>query len=123
MTHGTDCTAATFTRVVWVRVRDGGLVVGYLVTPGPGQPPALTPARQPLMGNSLTPSLQELARRKKKSGVSEDFSTFKKVLQRTAKFKKTLPGNQNVSLYVMLLSARLRNLTGSIGRMFFCLTS
>jgi hypothetical protein len=78
MTQGTDCTAAIVTRVVWVGVRGGGLVVGYLVTPGPGQPPALTPARQPLMGNSLTPSLQVLARRKKKSGVSEDFSTFKK---------------------------------------------
>jgi hypothetical protein len=61
-------------------VRGGGLVVGYLVTPGPGQPPALTPARQPLMGNSLTPSLQVLARRKKKSGVSG-------VLQRTQSSK------------------------------------
>ncbi len=55
MTHGTDCTAATFTRVVWVGVRGGGLVVGYLVTPGPGQSPALTPARQPLTWGTLSP--------------------------------------------------------------------
>jgi hypothetical protein len=87
------------------------------VTPGPGQPPALTPARQPLTWGTLSPPRYKCWQGERKNPV------LARTLQRSkCFFRRSKIPSQEIKvfhLYVMLLSARLKNLTGSTGRMFF----